>query len=120
MPYTRILFYREGLEVPAVDWLDAQDARSQARAIFGIQRLEAEGHALRRPLADYLQEGIYELRVTTQNQQHRLLYFFHGRNVVVLSHGLTKEAKVPTAEIERALERKIRFERDPGNHVAEW
>ena len=44
----------------------------------------AEGHELRRPEADFLRDGIYEL-----------LYFFHGQNVAVLAHGLTKEAEAP-------------------------
>ncbi len=43
-----------------------------------------------------------------------MLYFFHGREVVVISHGFTKyEATVPPAEIERARRRKQAFEADP-------
>ena len=50
---------------------------------------------------------------------YRLLYFFHGPNVAVLAHGLTEESGVPTAGIERALERKKRFENDPDKHTHE-
>ena len=53
-----------------------------------------------------MRDGIYELRARSGNINYRLLYFFHGQNVAVLAHGLTKEAEVPTADIERALERK--------------
>ncbi len=35
-----------------------------------------------------------------------MLYFFAGRDVVVVSHGLTKEGEVPDREIALALARK--------------
>jgi hypothetical protein len=31
---------------------------------------------------------------------------FHGQNVVVLAHALTKEGRVPRVEIERAIRRR--------------
>jgi hypothetical protein len=46
-----------------------------------------------------------------------MLYFFHGRQAVVVSHGLTKEDKVPTKEIDLAVARKAAFEKDPGKHT---
>lgn len=48
---------------------------------------------------------------------YRLLYFFHGRTVAVVAHGLTKEDVVPPADIERALRRKKLFEADPEKHT---
>jgi hypothetical protein len=48
---------------------------------------------------------------------YRLLYFFHGREIVVLVHGLTKEDRLPLHEIRRALDRKASFEADPVNHT---
>ena len=44
---------------------------------------------------------------------YRILYFFHGRNLAILGHALTKEEKVPKADIERAIQRKRAFEADP-------
>ncbi|MDH5669501.1 MAG: hypothetical protein OEY86_15995 [Nitrospira sp.] len=40
-----------------------------------------------------------------------------GRVAAVLTHGLVKEREVPTKDIQRALERKRRFERDPQAHT---
>jgi hypothetical protein len=40
------------------------------------------------------------------------LYFFAGKAVVVLSHGLTKEREVPPREIDQAVERKQMVEAD--------
>jgi hypothetical protein len=34
---------------------------------------------------------------------YRLLYFFHGHDVVVLAPALTREDEVPKAGIERAI-----------------
>ncbi len=58
-----------------------------------------------------------ELRARIGRVNYRILYFFHGRNVALLAHGLTKEAEVPAAELNRAIERKERFETDPERHT---
>jgi len=50
---------------------------------------------------------------------YRILYFFSGQNVAVLAHALTKEGKIPDADIERAIRRKKAFERDPARHTYE-
>ena len=52
------------------------------------------GHELRRPEADLLRDGIYELRVSLQGVHHRILYFFQGTITAVVSHGLAKERAV--------------------------
>lgn len=72
---------------------------------------------VRRPEADYLQDGIYELRVGLEGSNYRMLYFFHGNQAVVISHGLIKERAVPVKEINRAIERKKQFEQDPDRHT---
>jgi hypothetical protein len=63
------------------------------------------GHELRRPEADFLRDGIYELRVSLGGVHHRILYFFHGATAAVVSHGLVKERVVPSKEIDHAVER---------------
>jgi len=75
------------------------------------------GHELRRPEADLLRDGIYELRVRLGSVNYRLLYFFHGQTVSVIAHGLTKEAAVPGADVNRALARKAAFITDPTAHT---
>ena len=73
---------------------------------------------LRRPEADYLRDGIYELRVKVQGVNYRMLYFFHGRVAIVLSHGIVKqEAAVPLTEIERVKPRKLAFDANPRLHT---
>jgi hypothetical protein len=120
MPRCQVIFYQdENGAVPALDWLRAmgrRDLRVVQKLHARIERLEEMGHELRRPEGDLLRDGIYELRARLGNTNFRLLYFFDGRTVAVLAHGLTKEAGIPDAEIERALERKRRYEQNPSKH----
>jgi phage-related protein len=84
-----------------------------------LDRLREMGHELRRPEADFLRDGIYELRASLGGIQYRILYFFHGTMAAVVSHGLAKEREVPPKEIDRAVERKKRFEANPEKHTYE-
>jgi phage-related protein len=115
---TLVVFYKDGEgNVPVLEWLDALPAKIQDKCVVKIERLRELGHELRRPEADLLRNGIYELRVGREGMNYRILYFFHGRVAAVLAHGLTKEREVPSKDIERALERKRLFEEDPAGHT---
>ena len=48
---------------------------------------------------------------------YRVLYSFVGENVVLLSHGLSKERKVPDVEIERAITRRENYLSNPVAHT---
>jgi len=75
------------------------------------------GHELRRPEADFLRDGVHELRFSLQRVHHRILYFFHGKAAAVVSHGVTKERAIPPMEIDRALVRRRWFEANPQRHT---
>ena len=118
MPQTQVIFYQEDDgTVPVLGWLDGLGDKTRAKSLIRIERLKGLGHQLRRPEADYLRDGIYELRVSLQGIHHRILYFFHGQAVAVLSHGLVKERAVPPKEIELAIRHKNQFEADPAGHT---
>src|SRR5437764_819134 len=96
VPQTRIVLFREaGGTVPLLEWLDRVPEAARDKCTVRIRRLAALGHELRRPEADYLRDGIYELRARLGSSNYRILYFFAGRLAVVLTHGLTKEDVVP-------------------------
>jgi phage-related protein len=121
MPRTTLLFYQndEGV-APVWEWikdLRTTNPRAYAKCAIRIRRLAEIGHELRRPEADLLRDGIYELRSRMGTVHYRMLYFFHGRNIAVLAHAITKEDDVPNTEINRALERKRRFVADPAAHT---
>lgn len=123
MPKTQVVFFQEANgEAPVLAWLQQllkSNPKAWANCRARIELLSQLGHELRRPAADYLRDGIYELRAKQGHVQYRILYFFHGRQVAILAHGLTKEDDIPAADIDRALKRKKLFEADPKAHTYE-
>lgn len=113
-----VFFCDEDGGAPFLDWFDRLTGQAKIRCRARLELLAEQGHQLRRPAADYLRDGIYELRAKVGRVQYRMLYFFHGRAAVVISHGITKKgAAVPPIEIERACRRKRTFESDPSKHT---
>ena len=85
-----------------------------------IEDLKEVGHQLRRPTADYLRDGIHELRAKYQHVQYRILYSFSGKDFAVLSHAIIKKDKaVPDRDIDRAVERLKKFMQDPKRYSVE-
>lgn len=120
MPQTKVVFYRDDDgTVPLLGWLDQIPVKAVVKCRVRIERLADLGYELRRPEADYLRDGIYELRVALRGVNYRMLYFFHRKVAAVLSHGLTKEREVPLNEIEKAIERRARFQVNPKKHTHE-
>jgi phage-related protein len=100
--------------------LEQQDAKGLINCLDRIQKLASMGHELRRPLADFLRDGIYELRASNRRVQYRILYFFHGRNIAIVAHVIIKEGSaVPDVDINRAIERQQLFIVDPKIHTYE-
>ena len=121
MPSCHVVFYQEkDGAAPALDWLKElrnTDAKAFTKCRAALARLALLGHELRRPEADYLRDEIYELRIRRNSVNYRLLYFFHGRTISVVAHGLTKESEVPAADINRAISRKSAFLANPAKHT---
>lgn len=81
--------------------------KEQMKVRAYMRILKEYGHALRRPIADYLGEGIYELRP----QAHRVFYFFFLKDSAVLLHMLRKKTdKIPLNDINICLKRKREVE----------
>jgi len=121
LPETPVFFFwdDEG-SAPAFEALQAmlrQGKRKElAKCLVRIARLAEKGHELRRPEADFLRDGIHELRATHRRQHYRILYFFHGAEAI-LSHLVVKERAIPQREIERAIMNREKFTADPGKHT---
>jgi phage-related protein len=117
--------YQEDETALVLKWLESLPRKAQAKCLAYLQQLEEFGYELKRPIADSLRDGIHELRSSYQGVHYRLLYFFPNpekgteeeARVVVVSHGLVKERAVPDTEIERAIERKRRYEANPERHT---
>lgn len=122
MPRSDVAFFMDVDRVaPVLEWLrqlHRGNRKAFANCVAKIRLLQAFGYELRRPHVDYLRDGIHELRSKERNVQYRILYFYHGRNAVILAHALTKEGAVPARDVERAIERKKRYEQNPGKYRA--
>ncbi len=107
----QIEFYRSPRgDEPALGYIRAQVKAHRAKIGRALRYLEELGHLARRPMADYLGGGLYELRVAAEGHQHRVLYFFHEKTMIVVTSAfLKKEDAVPPAELRRA-----------GRHRADW
>ena len=120
MPRVTLLGYRElDGSVPILDWLENLPTGARAKCRSRLGRLAELGSEIRRPEADYLRDGIYELRASFQGLHYRMLYFFLGRSAIVVTHGLVKERVVPPREIMLAILRKSAVELDPSGRTAE-
>ena len=66
MPKTKIYFFREeDGTVPFLEWLAELEKRQRKafeKCLFMLDLLRQFGHELRRPHADMLRDGVYELR----------------------------------------------------------
>jgi hypothetical protein len=125
MPQTSILVYRQGpgKQAPLIEWLEGlkkTERKAYTKCLAFIQHLEREGFQLQRPTAAPLGDDIYELRPTLGTINYRILYFFCGKNIACLSHGITKEDKVPDVEISRAIRRMNLVKSDIEKYTQEW
>jgi phage-related protein len=118
MAKTEVVIYQEQKgQVPLLSWLDSLPSIVQDKCIALVERLAEMGYDLRRPHCDILRDGIYELRARHRNVNYRILYAFIGQNIVLLSHGFTKEKKVPDKEINRAIKNRDSYIQDAKAHT---
>jgi phage-related protein len=118
MPGTEVRIYREtDGSVPLRLWLGSLDRKSQERCLAALVILGDHGHELRRPHVENLGDGIYELRVKSVRVNLRMLYAFHGQEVVIVSHGFAKERVIPPKEIALAKARVAKYMADPERHT---
>lgn len=122
MPATEVLLYQEqDGTIPVLDWLKELQRKNRPafeKCLFLLNLLEEFGHELRRPRADLLRDGVYELRTEVRNVHYRLLYGFAGKDIAIVAHALTKEAKVPDRDINLAAARLAKVRQSPRKYTA--
>ena len=92
---------------PVREYIQALPQDERAKVFAYLAELKKQGHNLRRPLADYLGQGIYELRP----KANRIFYFFFLKESVVLVHAIRKKTdKIPQRDFGVCLKRKISVE----------
>ena len=118
MPRTPVVLFRgtDG-SVPIRIWLQKLPDKARDACRARIVLLGLYGHDLRRPAADYVGDGVWELRAKADRVNYRMLYFFSGQTAVV-SHGFKKqEARIPQRELDMARHRRRLYEENPRVHT---
>ena len=96
-------FVDERGQNPVKEFIDALPSKEQAKVFAYIAQLKEDGYNLRRPIADLLREGIYELRP----KDNRIFYFFFLKNNAVLVHAIKKRTdKIASGDLSLCLKRK--------------
>ena len=95
---------------PVTDFIDGLAPKHQIKIIRFLSLLEEMGPTLPRPYADFLRDGIHELRIKLSGDQIRMLYFFCFRKFIVLYIAFIKNRRqVPETLIERVKRYRDRF-----------
>ncbi len=92
----------------AQEYLAGMQDNHRRKSVAILTRLSAEGPMLHRPHADHVRGKIKELRCGISTFEHRFMFFFHGKKIIVTHGFLKKENAIRESEIARAE----RFYRD--------
>lgn len=120
MPETTIVYFKDDDETaPVLAWHCSLPKKAREKGTTSVQRLHEEGHELRRPTQDTLRDGVHELRWKDGNVNYRILFTIEKRTIALLEVGLTKEARVPDREIDRAAARAAKWRANPTRYTYE-
>lgn len=107
MPLNICYFVDERGQKPVKEFIDSLSCKEQAKVMAYLVELRQQGHNLRRPMADYIGDGVYELRP----KDNRIFYFFFHKDNVVLLHALRKKTdKIPKGDLALCFKRKSQVE----------
>jgi len=78
---TELYLFREqkSKTIPFLQWIEDLPPKVQTKCALRLDPLAEIGHELRRPEADFLRNGIYELRASYQGVNYRMLIFSQDR-----------------------------------------
>ncbi len=107
MRYTVSFYEAPNGQFPAVNFLDTQSAKMQAKIYWTLDLLEERGAELRMPYSEHIADGIFQIRVQAEGIAARVLYFFFVGGEIIVTNGFVK--KTPTTPPdELALAKKYR------------
>ncbi len=79
----------------------------KAKVVADLHLLEEYGNMAREPLSKHLEDGIFEVRSKVGSDIVRILYFFDGKRIIIVTNGFVKkQSKTPRSEIELAKKRR--------------
>lgn len=84
-----------------------EDSKLKAKVLHDIGLLQQFGTKLSKPHADYLEDGIWELRTKQGSNIARTLYFtVSGKTIILLNGFVKKTQKTPPGEIKKAKDNR--------------
>ncbi|MEY8309345.1 type II toxin-antitoxin system RelE/ParE family toxin [Erysipelotrichaceae bacterium 51-3] len=105
--FSIIFFRNDDGRKPVGDFIRTLDAKTKAKVVSDLHRLEMLGNEARAPLSKYLGNGTFELRSILEKNTIRILYFFDGDEIIIATNGfINKQRKTPVREIELAKRRR--------------
>ncbi len=109
----KVVFYEdERNRRPVEEFLDELDSKTRKKVGSRIALLGEHWAELRRPYVDFLQNGLYELRVVHFGKQARVIYAYMFKDYIVLLHGFNKSTDdVPLEDMLKAKYRMMDFQK---------
>ena len=107
-----VIFYRTTRgENPVEEFLDSLSAKQAQKVVWVLQLIEEMPRVPRQYFKKLVDtDDLWEVRIQFGNNIFRLLGFFDGGQLVVLTNGFAKKSqKIPTNEIEVAERRKRNY-----------
>lgn len=89
---------------PVEEFLNSiKDKKLKVKTIRNIVVLNKKGDTLTKPLVDYVNDGIWELRTQQSNNITRIFYFFIFGGKIVMTNGYIKKSqKMDANEFKKA------------------
>ena len=108
----KAIYYEDAKgQKPVKEFINSFDAKTKAKILARVHYLQEHWHEVKRPFVDYVDEGLYELRVEFAWNTVRVIYAYMFKDYIVLLHGLKKKtAKLPKNDILKAKKRMIDFQ----------
>ncbi len=110
--FTVDFYSTENGKQPVKDFLMSLNPKMIAKFLKITELLENNGEKVGMPYSRNLEKGIFEIRVISNNNIVRILYFFTKNKKIILTNGFIKKSqKTPKQEIKKALLCKKDYER---------
>lgn len=95
---------------PVDDYLRKLDDETLAEVDTVMGLLKVYGNNLKMPYSRFLRDGIYELRIPTDEKNIRILYFFVIDKKAILTNAFTKKQReTPKDELDKAIKYKKEY-----------
>ena len=92
---------------PVAEFIESLDVKSEAKIAWTLDLLLEFGIKLGMPYAKYIEEQLWELRISYRKNQYRIIYFLASSRNFVLLHGFTKKSSsIARDDIEIAKKRR--------------